>query len=233
MTTRSICEEDRADKYWAWTVSAALHVAAALWVLIEAPETQQGQSHAGPSSASLSAQFLGEDEFRQPLIAASPAKLIAVPAPAPEPAADHAVVPALETEAATTTEAAVSMHDALPTSSAPASTTQDEGISGHESSYTAPQFETPSYDAVENAYLAVLRAAIQSKWIRQDKQTGRCSVTIQQTVGGRVVSATSESCMLSDVDRQALEAAALLAQPLPYAGFEQVFQEYLTVEIGG
>ncbi|WP_454830396.1 cell envelope integrity protein TolA [Pseudoxanthomonas wuyuanensis] len=234
MTTRSICEKDRADKYWAWAASAALHVAAALWVLIGVPETQQGQSHAGPTSASLSTRFLGEDEFRQPLVAASPAKPIADPEPDPdpEPGTDHIVVPALETEAATATEATAYMQDAVPASVAPAVTTQDEGISGHEPSDIPPQLETPNYGPLENAYMTALRAAIQSRWTPQNKQGGSCSITIQQMVGGRVISATLGSCMLSDVDRQALEAAILTAQPLPYAGFEQVFREHLTVQVG-
>ena len=56
-------------------------------------------------------------------------------------------------------------------------------------------------------------------------------MTIQQTIGGQVTGAISKSCILGQADRRALEAAALAAQPLPYAGFERVFREQIPVEM--
>lgn len=232
MTIGLIYEGGRSDKYWAWAISISLHLAVAMWALIGTSETRQKQSYAGMSSAPLSSRFLGEDEFRQPLVAASLTKPLEDSASKPETGAILAVDPAIESPAATVMEAMASVRDAPTTHEASASATQDTGISGHESPTVSPQFEPPHYDPNESAYLTALRAAIQSKWIRQDRQNGRCSVTIQQTIGGRVVGATSRACMLSDADRRALEAAALAAQPLPYAGFEQVFQEHLTVQMG-
>lgn len=230
MTTRSMYSGGNSDKYWAGLVSIALHLAIAAWALLGNLESQQ-QSYSGASSSALSSRFLGEDEFRQPLVAASLAKPLEDPASNSETSTSQAVDPALET-AATTKEVTASAHGAPTASSPVAQATQGAGIPANNSPVVSSPFQTPDYDPYENAYLAALSAAIQSKWVRQDKRNGRCSVTIQQTVGGRVVSATSRSCMLSDADRQALEAAALAAEPLPYAGFERAFREYLTVEMG-
>lgn len=41
----------------------------------------------------------------------------------------------------------------------------------------------------------------------------------------------SPACDLDEADRMALEAAALMAQPLSYAGFESVFSEDITLEM--
>lgn len=231
MTIKSTGKDGRSDKYWAVSISISLHLALAGWVLLGLSETQQEQSH-GASSAPLSSRFLGEDEFRQPLVAASQAEPLEDSAPEPEPISEQGLDATQGKTEATATEAAASADDSLPAPTAPASTAAQDSGSGYESPHADPQFETPSSDSIKNAYLAALRATIQSKWVRQDKQYGRCSVTLQQTAGGGVVSATSRSCMLDDADRRALEAAALAAQPLPYAGFEHVFREQLTVEMG-
>jgi colicin import membrane protein len=39
----------------------------------------------------------------------------------------------------------------------------------------------------------------------------------------------SPSCPYDELGRRSVEAAVLKAQPLPYAGFEQVFQRNLTL----
>lgn len=232
MTNRSTRRGDRSDNFLALAISIALHLTVAIWVLMGAAETRQQPLGAGLPSASLSSRFLGEDEFRQPLVTASPIKPIQASDPEPGTATDHTVAPTLETKAAEMAEATELLPDSLPTSPASASAAQEAGLSGPESSAVDPPLEDHSYNPTESAYLTALRAAIQSKWIRHDKQHGRCSITIQQTIGGRVVSATSTSCMLNDTDRRALEAATLAAQPLPYAGFEQVFRENMTVQMG-
>lgn len=231
MPPSSINKDDRSDKHWAWAVSIALHLAVTTWVLVRTSEAGQGQLQTGTSSASLSSRFIGSDEFRQPLITASSNEPSELPQPDPEPVTSAAITPVPEAATSVPAENAESEPGPTSTSSASSSTTQDAGAA-NENSVALPQLEANSYDPKVNAYLAAVRATIQSKWVRTSQQNGHCSVTIQQTIGGRVVGATATSCILGNADRQALEAAALAAQPLPYAGFEQAFREHLTVEMG-
>ncbi|MEM6078093.1 hypothetical protein WBN84_14005 [Pseudoxanthomonas sp. CCNWLY206] len=183
----------------------------------------------GSSSTSVSARFLGEDEFRQPLVAASPAKPVETPDPKPQAVADRVVAPVSDSTAVITAEATDSLASSSPAPFAAESGTQNAGSS--EPSIVGDRVEERGHDSDDDSYVAALRAVIRSKWIRQGKQAAACSVTIQQTVGGSVISATSKSCALSEVDRRALEAATLAAQPLPYAGYEEAFRENLTVEM--
>jgi hypothetical protein len=231
MTIKSTGKDGRSDKYWAATISVSLHLTLAAWVLLGSSETQQKQSH-GVSSAPLFLHFLREDEFYQPLIAASQTEPSEDSAAESEPTSEQVVEATQGKTETAAAEAAVFAENSLPTPTTPASAAAQYPGSGYEFLDADPQLETPSYAPLKNAYLTALRATIQSKWVRQDRQHGRCSVTIQQTIGGGVVSATSRFCLLGEADRRALEAAALSAQPLPYAGFEQVFREDLTIEMG-
>lgn len=88
-----------------------------------------------------------------------------------------------------------------------------------------------SSDQLRTAYLAALRSAIERKWPRSSNRHGACSITLRQTIGGNVASSITSACDLEEADRMALEAAALMAQPLPYAGFESVFSEDITLEM--
>jgi len=67
------------------------------------------------------------------------------------------------------------------------------------------------------------------QWLRPDTvATVRCKVRIVQIVGGEVLSATVLSpCQADEVTRRSMEAAVLRAQPLPYRGFESVFQRQI------
>lgn len=77
-------------------------------------------------------------------------------------------------------------------------------------------------DGLRAAYLAALRTAIRLHWNYQGPPR-RCSLTIKQSPGGVVQSAIAGECSLPTQDRRALEAAVLMAQPVPYAGYESVF----------
>ena len=56
----------------------------------------------------------------------------------------------------------------------------------------------------------------------------RCTVRIVQIVGGEVLSATVlPSCRADEATKRSMEAAVLRAQPLPYRGFEKVFQRQI------
>ena len=71
-----------------------------------------------------------------------------------------------------------------------------------------------------------------NQWIRPDSiPVGqRCRLTIRQLPGGEVpeggVTFTS-GCPYDEAGRRSVEAAILRAQPLPYRGFESVFQRTL------
>ena len=79
-------------------------------------------------------------------------------------------------------------------------------------------------------YAAALQEAILRNWTRPDNipPGQRCRINIRQTVGGQVVSAQVDpSCPYDELGRRSVEAAVLKAEPLPYAGFESVFQRNL------
>ena len=80
-------------------------------------------------------------------------------------------------------------------------------------------------DDVRASYHAALRAAIQRKWrqLTERKFPTGCELQLALGVGGAVNATTASACNLSTEERQQLEAAALMAQPLPYAGYEEVF----------
>ena len=81
-------------------------------------------------------------------------------------------------------------------------------------------------------YVAAVQQAVLNQWIRPDSiPVGqRCRLTIRQLPGGEVpeggVTFTS-GCPYDEAGRRSVEAAILRAQPLPYRGFESVFQRTL------
>jgi colicin import membrane protein len=80
-------------------------------------------------------------------------------------------------------------------------------------------------------YAAAIQRAVLSQWVRPDSVPlgQRCSISIRQLPGGEVVEArVSPSCPYDDAGKRSIEAAVLRAQPLPYRGFESVFQRNLT-----
>lgn len=79
-------------------------------------------------------------------------------------------------------------------------------------------------------YAAALSEAIRRNWTRPENVPlgQRCRMTIRQLPGGEVVNVqVSPSCPYDDLGRRSVEAAVLKAQPLPYAGFEEVFNRTL------
>lgn len=94
----------------------------------------------------------------------------------------------------------------------------------------------PGNQGVDNdllgRYQAALIQAIRSKWTRPDSVPlgQRCRINITQLPGGEVMSVSvSPSCPYDEAGRRSVEAAVLKAQPLPYAGFESVFQRNLNL----
>jgi colicin import membrane protein len=75
-------------------------------------------------------------------------------------------------------------------------------------------------------YLAAIQNAVTQNWLRPDNMPSTpCIVHIVQLPGGDVMSAkVDSSCPYDDAGKRSIENAVLRAQPLPYKGFESVFQ---------
>jgi colicin import membrane protein len=79
-------------------------------------------------------------------------------------------------------------------------------------------------------YAAAIQEAVLRNWTRPENvpQGQRCRIYITQLPGGDVMSAKVDpSCPYDELGRRSVEAAVLKAKPLPYAGFESVFQRKL------
>ena len=80
--------------------------------------------------------------------------------------------------------------------------------------------------ALAARYAAALQAAILRNWTRPESVPfgQRCRLVIRQIPGGEVVDVKFEgACPYDELGRRSVEAAVLKASPLPYAGFEEVF----------
>lgn len=103
-------------------------------------------------------------------------------------------------------------------STAQASTSQPAGNAGADADLTGE-------------YAAAIQKAVLSQWIRPDSVPlgQRCTIAIRQLPGGEVVEAkVAANCPYDEAGKRSIEAAVLRAQPLPYRGFESVFQRNLT-----
>jgi hypothetical protein len=80
-------------------------------------------------------------------------------------------------------------------------------------------------------YAAAIQATITPNWVHQDNlPLAPCEVHITQLPGGAVVSAVADdSCPYDTAGKISVENAVLRSQPLPYKGFEGVFQRNLTM----
>ncbi|KAF1685018.1 protein TolA [Pseudoxanthomonas broegbernensis] len=81
-------------------------------------------------------------------------------------------------------------------------------------------------------YAAAIQQAVLNQWIRPDTVPlgQRCSLLIRQLPGGEVIDAKVQpGCPFDEAGKRSLEAAVLRAQPLPYRGFESVFNRNLTL----
>lgn len=86
--------------------------------------------------------------------------------------------------------------------------------------------------SLQAAYAEAIRKAIVAKWTRPENIPlgARCKIVIRQLPGGEVTEASvGAPCSYDEAGRQSIERAVMLAQPLPYAGFESVFQRTLNL----
>lgn len=81
-------------------------------------------------------------------------------------------------------------------------------------------------------YAAAIQEAILRNWTRPENVPlgQKCVIHITQVRGGTVVKAeVAPSCPFDELGRRSVEAAVLKAQPLPYAGFESVFNRTINL----
>ena len=84
--------------------------------------------------------------------------------------------------------------------------------------------------SLQAKYAAALQQAILRQWIRPETVPlgQRCRISIRQLQGGEVVDVSiSGGCPYDAAGRQSVERAVYKASPLPYAGFEAVFNRNL------
>ncbi len=82
-------------------------------------------------------------------------------------------------------------------------------------------------DDLSARYAAAIQAAVTNSWNRPDSaEPGlRCTLSIVQIPGGDVLDATVGSpCNADPATRNSIEQAVRKAAPLPYRGYEKVFQ---------
>jgi colicin import membrane protein len=82
-------------------------------------------------------------------------------------------------------------------------------------------------DDLAARYAAAIQSAVTNNWNRPDSaQPGlRCTIVITQIPGGDLLNVTvSSPCNADQVTRNSIESAVRKAAPLPYQGYEKVFQ---------
>lgn len=91
------------------------------------------------------------------------------------------------------------------------------------------QTGTNGQDSLLAQYQAAIQNAVTQNWLRPDNMPNTaCVVHIVQLPGGDVMSAKVDSgCPYDEAGKRSIENAVLRAQPLPYKGFEKVFQRNL------
>jgi len=90
-----------------------------------------------------------------------------------------------------------------------------------------PRGDPASNSRTNALYSVAIKDAVTRQWTRPESiQVGiPCQVRIRQIPGGEVVDVqVSANCPYDQLGKRSLEAAVLKASPLPYAGFEDVFQ---------
>ena len=109
-----------------------------------------------------------------------------------------------------------------------------QGSSTNSTASSGPSSPAPGQGGTSNdltaKYAAAIQQAVLNQWVRPDSipRGQRCRLTIRQLPGGEVIRVEfSSSCPYDEAGRRSVEAAVLRAQPLPYRGFEKVFQPSL------
>jgi hypothetical protein len=82
-------------------------------------------------------------------------------------------------------------------------------------------------------YTIALRRSIMKQWVYPaGLPKVACTVDIVQSPGGHVISAVADqTCPYDEVGKRSVESAVLRAQPLPYTGFEDLFQKKVYIVV--
>ena len=207
---------DRFDSTLAIATTAILHCLVVLIVLFFSRVALERNS----MNFSAARGANSESEFRLRFVtASSPDAKIG----APKELALVLPEEAAESDAAqySLSESAEAHRNALTVTSTP----PDSGIS------EADMADLEHNAELRRIYLAELRAAILKQWNRPEISITTCSIELQLRPGGQVAGAKLGRCSLVADARNQLEAAALLAQPLPYRGYETVFSELVELHL--
>lgn len=99
---------------------------------------------------------------------------------------------------------------------------------------SGPSTPSPGQGGTSNdltaKYAAAIQQAVLNQWVRPDSipRGQRCRLTIRQLPGGEVSEVEfGAGCPYDEAGKRSVEAAVRRAQPLPYRGFESVFQRNL------
>lgn len=95
---------------------------------------------------------------------------------------------------------------------------------------SAPAGNNGVDDGLLAKYIAAIQQQVSGQWTRPESVPlgTRCRVVIKQLPGGNVLSAEVQpGCAMDQAGQDSLERAVLKAQPLPYRGFESVFNRTL------
>lgn len=224
---------DLRDRSLAAAISVALHVAAAAWIWCLDDQAGWGKSetqgHSG--GVGMSASFIAADDFRQRIETKLPhasSEVIGTSGEALESAPSVSVDPIVDLPdwAEPVDPAAYPASDATVAEESETAPTKPMELGLNQGGDNAGG---NSDDGLQAAYLAALRAAILVHWNHHDAELP-CRLTINQSPGGAVKGAATGACSLPPQERRALEAAALMAQPLPYLGFESVYADTITID---
>jgi colicin import membrane protein len=102
--------------------------------------------------------------------------------------------------------------------------------SAAEAEIESPQAQTGAGGADDDLtarYAAAIQAAVTQNWHRPESARAglRCVLRIAQIPGGEVISVSVGSpCNADQATRNSIEQAVMRAAPLPYQGYEKVFQ---------
>jgi colicin import membrane protein len=95
---------------------------------------------------------------------------------------------------------------------------------------SAPAGNNGVDDGLLAKYIAAIQQQVSGQWTRPESVPlgTRCRVVIKQLPGGNVLSAEVQpGCAMDQAGQDSLERAVLKSQPLPYRGFESVFNRTL------
>lgn len=220
---------DHFDSTLAIATTATLHFLVALLVLFFSQAALERSSASSDAAAGSSS----ESEFRLRFVSAPPpdAKIGATKEPvlvSPEEAAERDATHHLPSESA---EAHSNALTASSTRTDSVEVDGDQRANSQISSSEAEMVDLEDNAELRRIYLAELRAAILKQWNRPEINISKCSIELQLRPGGQVAGAKLGRCSLLADARNQLEAAALLAQPLPYRGYETVFSELVELQL--